>query len=74
MMREKERRRVREVTDSIYEHSKLADKLRAKKVLGKDLKKAGYAGLGVAGAAGLAYGGKKLYDRYKKNNESENKD
>lgn len=39
-----------------------------------NLKKAGYAGLGVAGAAGLAYGGKKLYDKYKKNNESENKD
>lgn len=39
-----------------------------------NLKKAGYAGLGVAGAAGLAYGGKKLYDRYKKNNESDNKD
>ena len=39
-----------------------------------NLKKAGYAGLGVAGAAGLAYGGKKLYDNYKKNNESDNKD
>ena len=39
-----------------------------------NLKKAGYAGLGVAGAAGLAYGGKKLYDKYKKNNESDNKD
>lgn len=36
------------------------------------------AALGLAGAtaltAGLAYGGKKLYDKYKKNNESENKD
>lgn len=39
-----------------------------------NLKKAGYAGLGVAGAAGLVYGGKKLYDKYKKNNESDNKD
>lgn len=74
MMREKERRRVREVTDSIYEHSKLADKLRAKKVLGQKLKKAGMISAGVAGAAGLAYGGKKLYDKYKKNNESDNKD
>ena len=74
MMREKERRRVREVTDSIYEHSKLADKLRAKKALGQKLKKAGMISAGVAGAAGLAYGGKKLYDKYKKNNESDNKD
>ena len=36
------------------------------------------AALGVAGVtaltAGLAYGGKKLYDKYKKNNESDNKD
>lgn len=36
------------------------------------------AALGVAGAAalttGLAYGGKKLYDKYKKNKESDNKD
>ena len=71
MMIEKERRRVREVTDSIYEHSKLADKLRAKKVLGQKLKKAGMISAGVAG---LAYGGKKLYDKYKKNNESDNKD
>lgn len=36
-----------------------------------NLKKAGYAGLGVAGAAGLAYGGKKLYDKYKKDQDSE---
>lgn len=36
------------------------------------------AALGVAGVtaltAGLAYGGKKLYDKYKKNKESDNKD
>lgn len=43
----------------------LVKTLRAKKALGKNLKKAGYVGLGVAGAAGLAYGAKKLYDRNK---------
>lgn len=44
------------------------------KVLKGDLKKAGMIGAGIAGTAGLAYGGKKLYDKYKKNNESDNKD
>lgn len=43
----------------------LVKTLRAKKALGQNLKKAGYVGLGVAGAAGLAYGAKKLYDRNK---------
>lgn len=43
----------------------LVKNLRAKKALGKNLKKVGYVGLGVAGAAGLAYGAKKLYDRNK---------
>ncbi len=43
----------------------LVKTLRAKKALGKNLKKAGYVGLGVSGAAGLAYGAKKLYDRNK---------
>jgi hypothetical protein len=43
----------------------LVKTLRAKKALGKNLKMAGYVGLGVAGAAGLAVGAKKLYDRNK---------
>lgn len=43
----------------------LVKNLRAKKALGQNLKKAGYIGLGVAGAAGLAVGAKKLYDRNK---------
>lgn len=43
----------------------LVKNLRAKKALGKSLKRAGYVGLGVAGAAGLAVGAKKLYDRNK---------
>ena len=43
----------------------LVKNLRAKKALGQKLKKAGYVGLGVAGAAGLAVGAKKLYDRNK---------
>lgn len=48
----------------------LVKTLRAKKALGKNLKKAGYVGLGVAGAAGLAYGGKKIYDKYKKKDDN----
>lgn len=69
-----ERKRVNDVTDSIYKHSIIADELRAKKAIGKSLKKIGMIGAGIAGAAGLAYGGKKLYDKYKKNKESDNKD
>lgn len=37
--------------------------------MGQNLKKAGYVGLGVAGAAGLMYGAKKLYDRNKQQKE-----
>ena len=47
----------------------LVKTLRAKKALGRNLKKAGYVGLGVAGAAGLAVGAKKLYDRNKQQKE-----
>lgn len=71
------RERLKKLEDShasYNRHSKIADELRAKKLMGQKLKKAGYVGLGVAGAAGLAYGGKKLYDKYKKSNESDNKD
>ena len=42
-----------------------------KKLLRKRL---GYAALGVAGTAALAYGGKKLYDKYKKNKETTDQD
>lgn len=49
----------------------LVKTLRAKKALGKNLKKAGYVGLGVAGAAGLAYGAKKLYDRNKASQQAQ---
>lgn len=48
----------------------IAEEPLRKKLLGQKLKKAGYVGLGVAGAAGLAYGGKKLYDKYKKDHDS----
>ena len=58
------------VEKSIKKHQELADKLRTKKALGK----VGRVAAGTALAAGLAYGGKKLYDKYKKNNESDNKD
>lgn len=60
-----------DVKDSIRKHEELAEKLRAKKALGKSLKKIGYTGLGLAGTAALAYGGKKLYDKYKKDQDSE---
>ena len=56
---------------SINRHEAIADELRAKKALGKSLKKIGYTGLGLAGTAALAYGGKKLYDKYKKDQDSE---
>lgn len=56
---------------SINHHKAIADELRAKKALGKSLKKIGYTGLGLAGTAALAYGGKKLYDKYKKDQDSE---
>lgn len=56
---------------SINHHKAIADDLRAKKALGKSLKKIGYTGLGLAGTAALAYGGKKLYDKYKKDQDSE---
>jgi hypothetical protein len=56
---------------SINHHKAIADDLRAKKALGKSLKKIGYIGLGLAGTAALAYGGKKLYDKYKKDQDSE---
>lgn len=69
-----ELRSPEKVASSYSRHADKAEKLRAKKLMGQRLKKAGYVGLGVAGTAALAYGGKKLYDKYKKNNESENKD
>lgn len=63
------------VEKSIKKHEELAAKLRAKKAAaGESLKKAGKVAAGTALVAGLAYGGKKLYDKYKKNNESDNKD
>ena len=49
---------------SIARHQMIADKLRMK----RNLKIGGKVALGVAGAAGLGYGIKKLYDRNKKKN------
>ena len=54
-----------DVKDSIRKHEELAEKLRAKKALGQKLKKAGKVAAGTALAAGLVYGGKKLYDKNK---------
>lgn len=44
---------------------------RENKALRKGLKNAGKVAVGVAGTAALAYGGKKLYDKYKKDHSSE---
>lgn len=63
-----------DVKDSIRKHEELAEKLRAKKALGKDLKKAGKVAAGTALAAGLVYGGKKLYDKYKNKGMKEQKE
>ena len=69
-----ERKRVNDVTDSIYKHSIIADELRAKKAIGKSLKKIGMIGSGIAGTAALAVGGKKLYDKYKNKDMKEQKE
>lgn len=45
--------------------------IRENKALRKGLKNAGKVAVGVAGTAALAYGGKKLYDKYKKDHSSE---
>lgn len=58
------------VEKSIKKHQELADKLRTKKALGK----VGRVAAGTALAAGLAYGGKKLYDKYKNKDMKEQKE
>lgn len=63
-----------DVKDSIRKHEELAEKLRAKKALGKDLKKAGKVAAGTALAAGLVYGAKKLYDKNKNKDMKEQKE
>lgn len=63
-----------DVKDSIRKHEELAEKLRAKKALGKDLKKAGKVAAGTALAAGLIYGAKKLYDKNKNKDMKEQKE
>lgn len=66
---EKRVQRLAESKASYAKHQVEAEALRAKKLMGNRLKKAGYTGLGIAGATGLAYGAKKLYDRKKKAEE-----
>ena len=63
-----------DVKDSIRKHEELAEKLRAKKALGKDLKKEGKVAAGTALAAGLIYGAKKLYDKNKNKDIKEQKE
>lgn len=71
-LREYRNKLAKELNSKRYKiNNELADELRAKKALGKSLKKVGYTGLGLAGTAALAYGGKKLYDKYKKDQDSE---
>lgn len=61
------KQKAEKVVSNNSNRSKLVEELRAKKLMGQRLKTAGKVGLGVAGAAGLAYGAKKLYDRNKNN-------
>ena len=65
---------VEKVAPANSKRLKLAEKLRAKKALGQKLKKAGMIGAGVAGTAALAYGGKKLYDKYRNKDMKEHKE
>lgn len=65
---------VEKVAPANSKRLKLAEKLRAKKALGQKLKKAGKVAAGTALAAGLAYGGKKLYDKYKNKDMKEQKE
>lgn len=57
-------------TKDALNNSELTKLLKADRAIRKGIKKAGKVGLGVAGAAGLAYGGKKLYDKYKKKDDN----
>jgi hypothetical protein len=65
---------VEKVAPANSKRLKLVEELRAKKALGQKLKKAGMIGAGVAGTAGLVYGGKKLYDKYKNKDMKEQKE
>lgn len=67
-------RRPRAAQKSIYEHQLKARKLRRQKAVGERLKKAGKVAVGTALAAGLVYGGKKLYDKYKNKDMKEQKE
>lgn len=61
-----QRERLKNSRESIAKHAEKADKLRKLKYKRQTATK---IVLGTAAAAGLAYGGKKLYDHYKKNKE-----
>lgn len=67
-------RRPQAARKSIYEHQLKARKLRRQKAVGEKLKKAGKIAAGTALAAGLVYGGKKLYDKYKNKDMKEQKE
>lgn len=64
------------LNDSFFNKAYLRDKAKLSNTVKKFKNRETALGLAGAGAltAGLAYGGKKLYDKYKKNNESDNKD
>ena len=65
---------VEKVAPANSKRLKLVEELRAKKALGQKLKKAGMIGAGVVGTAALAYGAKKLYDKYKNKDMKEQKE
>lgn len=65
---------VEKVAPANSKRLELVEELRAKKALGQKFKKAGKVAAGTALAAGLVYGGKKLYDKYKNKDMKEQKE
>lgn len=65
---------VEKVAPANSKRLKIVEELRAKKALGQKFKKAGKVAAGTALAAGLVYGGKKLYDKYKNKDMKEQKE
>lgn len=65
-----------QLNDSFFDKAYLRDKAKLSNTVKKFKNRETALGLAGAGAltAGLVYGGKKIYDKYKKNNESDNKD
>ena len=63
------RKRREQVKESIANHEAKASELRAKKELGKNLKKGGKIALATGGVIAAGIGAKKLYDKKKAKKE-----